>query len=67
MPDDNAIVVISEVRQPCPYCGDAGEVSGVVGDVQFFFQCPCSGGNEEAVRWLLCSDSSEPPGEGWVV
>lgn len=37
----------------CPYCNGAGEVSGNMDDVNFTFQCVCSGGNEEAVRWLL--------------
>jgi len=39
--------------QNCPYCYGSGEVSGVVDDVMFVFQCPCSGGSQESVRWLL--------------
>jgi len=52
---------------PCPYCGGTGEVSGVVDDVVFMFQCRCSGGSEESFRWLLGQDSSEPSGGDWVV
>jgi hypothetical protein len=53
--------------EPCQYCRTTGVVSGAVGDVEFFFRCPCSGGNEEAVRWLLDLDSKTPPGEDWVI
>jgi hypothetical protein len=42
-------------------------VSGIVDDLQFDFQCPCSGGSEEAVRWLLGLDVPAPPGEDWVI
>jgi hypothetical protein len=37
----------------CPYCNGAGVVSGQVDDVHFVFECPCSGGIEESVQWLL--------------
>jgi hypothetical protein len=37
----------------CPRCGGTGKVAGVVDDVEFEFTCTCSGGNEEAIRWLL--------------
>jgi hypothetical protein len=40
-------------EQPCLFCHGAGEVAGIVDDIEFLFQCPCSGGNEEAVLWLL--------------
>jgi hypothetical protein len=46
--------------QDCPYCGGKGSVYGVVGDVEFIFQCSCVGGSEEAVRWLL-DLPDEPP------
>jgi hypothetical protein len=55
----NASKTFSE--QPCPYCGGTGEVAGVVGDVEFIFQCPCTGGSEAAVRWLLGLDGETPP------
>jgi hypothetical protein len=42
-------------------------VSGVVGDVEFCFECPCSGGSEEAVRWLLGSDRETPADEDRVI
>lgn len=52
--------------QDCPYCGGTGAVSGVVDDVEFTFQCPCTGGNEEPVRWLL--GVTEPPaGPDWII
>lgn len=52
--------------QCCPYCGGKGEVRGFVDDVEFIFQCPCSGGSEVAVRWLL--GLKEPPGGAdWVI
>jgi hypothetical protein len=35
--------------------------------MEFTFRCPCSGGNEEAVRWLLGTDSKMPPGEDWII
>jgi hypothetical protein len=40
---------------------------GVVDDVEFFVKCPCAGGSEEVVRWLLGPDRPAPPGEEWVV
>ncbi len=52
---------------PCRYCGGAGEVYGVVGGVEFYFQCVCSGGSEEAVRWLLGPDVPAPPAADWIV
>jgi hypothetical protein len=51
----------------CSYCGGNGEVTGVVDDVEFRFRCPCSGGSEVAVRWLLGLDREAPPGEDWVI
>ncbi len=51
----------------CPYCGGTGEVKGVVDDVELVFLCPCSGGNEEAVRWLLGLKEGPPPGDDWVI
>jgi hypothetical protein len=54
-------------NQPCPFCGGDGEVSRVVDDVELTFQCPCSGGSEEAVRWLLGWDRQLPPDEAWVI
>ena len=45
----------------CPYCSGKGEVSGVVGDVEFIFKCVCSGGDETPVRWLLGLDVKTPP------
>lgn len=46
----------------CPYCGGTGEVKGVVEDVEFIYQCSCSGGREESVRWLL-GLNEEPPSQ----
>jgi hypothetical protein len=37
----------------CRYCGGVGQVSGLIGDMEFTFQCVCTGGTEEPVRWLL--------------
>jgi hypothetical protein len=37
----------------CRYCRGRGEVNGVIDDIEFTFQCPCAGGCDEAVRWLL--------------
>jgi hypothetical protein len=54
-------------NKPCSYCDGAGEVSGMVDDIEFTFQCPCSGGNEEAVRWLLGRDVEPPPDECWYI
>ena len=51
----------------CAYCAGAGEVSGVVDDVEFTFRCPCSGGSEEAVRWLVGTEGEAPPGEDWII
>ena len=51
----------------CPYCGGEEGVGGVVDDIEFFFQCPCSGGSEEAVRWLLGLQEEPPPGEDWTI
>ncbi len=51
----------------CRYCVGAGEVSGAVDDIQFTFQCLCTGGSEEAVRWLLGPNVSAPPGDDWVI
>jgi hypothetical protein len=53
-------------REGCPYCRGSGEVEGTVDDVAFTFQCSCSGGSEEAVRWLLglhgeAPSQGEPP------
>jgi hypothetical protein len=54
-------------EQPCPYCGGAGEVRGVVDDVEFIFKCSCSGGSEESVRWLLGLNDLPPPGQDWII
>jgi hypothetical protein len=43
----------SKASRPCPCCGGTGKVAGVVDDIEFEFACTCSGGNEEALRWLL--------------
>ena len=51
----------------CPYCAGEGEVTGVVDDVEFVFACPCSGGSEEAVRWLLGLDKETPAGDDWII
>jgi hypothetical protein len=51
----------------CRYCGGSGEVVGVVDDVEFSFRCPCSGGCEEAVRWLLGPGNQPPQGDIWVI
>jgi hypothetical protein len=72
MPHDNAdresvTLTIMTENLPCPYCAGAGEVSGTVDDLAFTFACPCAGGSEAAVRWLLGSDSQAPPGENWVI
>jgi hypothetical protein len=45
----------------CPYCGGTGKVAGVVDDIEFEFVCCCSGGSEEAVRWLLGVNKEPPP------
>jgi hypothetical protein len=37
----------------CPYCGGSGKVHGHADDVELVFTCPCTGGNEQAARWLL--------------
>ena len=50
----------------CPYCAGAGEVSGMVDDVESLSVCPCSGGGEESVRWLLEVDQGLPPYEGFI-
>jgi len=47
----------------CPYCYGAGEVSSVVDDVMFVFQCPCAGGSDESVRWLLGWNDEDQPDE----
>ena len=52
-------------NQPCPRCGGTGTVSGVVDDIEFAFRCPCSGGDEEPVRWLLGAEGSSPADEDW--
>ncbi len=44
----------------CPYCRGSGEVAGAVDDVRFVFDCICSGGSEECVRWLLGSNTKPP-------
>jgi hypothetical protein len=46
----------------CPYCGGAGQVSGSSGDHEFTFQCVCSGGSKEPMRWLLGLEE-EPPAD----
>jgi hypothetical protein len=53
--------------RPCPFCGGIGKVSGVVDDVEFTFQCHCSGGSEEAVRWLLRLPLEAPAGDDWII
>jgi hypothetical protein len=54
-------------EQPCQFCRGAGEVSGIVDDVKFTFECPCSGGSEEALRWLLGREWEAPEGEDWMI
>jgi hypothetical protein len=39
----------------------------MVADVEFVLGCPCSGGCEEVVRWLLGPDLPAPHGEDWVI
>jgi hypothetical protein len=51
----------------CPYCGGSGEVSGTVDDIEFKFQCVCSGGSEEAVKWLLGLDEEPPADEPFFI
>jgi hypothetical protein len=51
----------------CPYCNGAGVVSGQVDDVQFDFECPCSGGSEESVRWLLGLDEKQPADNAYTI
>ncbi len=53
--------------QGCLYCGGTGEVKGMVDDVEFVFQCPCSGGSEASLRWLLGLNEEPPPGEDWSI
>jgi hypothetical protein len=53
--------------QGCPYCRGTGEVRGMVDDVEFVFECPCSGGSEEPVRWLLGLNEEPPPGQDWII
>ena len=53
--------------QPCRFCGGAGKVSGAIGDIEFIFDCICSRGNEETIRWLLGSAWPAPPGDAWVI
>ena len=36
-------------------------------DVEFVFDCPCSGGDEGAARWLLGLEGEPPPGEDWII
>ncbi len=48
---------------PCRCCGGTGEVSGVVDDIEFTFQCPCAGGLAEPVRWLLGEEWEATPGD----
>ena len=54
-------------EQGCPYCGGTGEVKGNVDDVEFAFRCPCVGGNEEPVRWLLGPTGEPPAGQDWTI
>jgi hypothetical protein len=42
-----------QVKSTCLHCAGKGVVLGMVDDLEFEFECPCSGGNEKAVRWLL--------------
>jgi hypothetical protein len=51
----------------CPYCGGTGEVKGVIDDVEFIYQCSCSGGREESVRWLLGLNEEPPPGQDLTI
>lgn len=51
----------------CPYCDGKGEVSGVVDDVEFIFECSCAGGNEESVRWLMDIDDQAPANLDYIV
>ena len=52
---------------PCARCGGTGEVSGVVDDIEFTFQCPCSGGDAESVRWLLGAEEEASAIEDWNI
>ena len=47
----------------CPYCAGAGKVSGSSDDMEFTFQCVCSGGSKEPVRWLLGLEEETPADE----
>jgi hypothetical protein len=51
----------------CPYCGGAGQVSGSSGDMEFTFQCVCSGGSKEPVRWLLGLEEELPADEPKII
>lgn len=51
----------------CSYCVGKGEIKGTVDDVEFAFPCSCSGGSEEAVRWLLGLNEEPPPGQDWII
>jgi hypothetical protein len=53
--------------QVCPFCGGAGEVKGVIDDVEFIFKCSCSGGSEESVQWLLGLNAEPPPDQDWII
>jgi hypothetical protein len=46
----------------CRYCGGVGQVTDTCGDIEFTFQCVCSGGSREPLRWLLGLEE-EPPTE----
>lgn len=54
-------------EQGCPYCGGRGAVTGVVDDIEFTFQCPCEGGSEESIRWLLGSTGEPPTDQDWII
>ena len=54
-------------EEDCPFCGGAGAVTGVVDDIEFTFRCPCDGGVEEPVRWLLGSTGEPPTDQDWII
>ena len=47
----------------CPICSGVGQMTGAVGDIEFTFQCVCSGSTEGQVRWLLGLEEELPADE----
>jgi hypothetical protein len=38
-----------------------------VDDLEFTFQCPCEGGSEESIRWLLGSTRAPLTDQDWTI